>query len=519
MSSFNQRECVGCGQPCDGFYCYLCTCHQCGIHPINGICLNCTYGDRKPVTCCGCEGPIWGGFCSFCALRAEYSFANDPNPNSFDDSQNFSDYPSQPQYETYPCELYRNDYHYGYDCPPRFPLIYEQEPSYNQNYNDNYYPHNSLSFLCFDNCGGSHESFQCQLMNQNYFEPNPCYDSNYLGFDQPSQYTIDHQEDLNQQSMNDVDDRWNKIIESGNKIIQILGEMVNQREQAAKLKPSSNAITTSPLVLPNEDPEDSLIMGNEELNTISEKESDEFIKSSVEDLVPIPSESEDTSGSKSVCILPSCDDFSPTDVPKEKAVTFSNPFFNLNDNFISSDDELLSDEDVPKDNVKIYSNPLFEFDDEYISIDVNPLFDEVLEKIESKDSYDSNLDEPDLLVTPLFDANEDECFDSGGDVDVINDFEDSYYDSKGYILYLENFLSDDTTPNLPPEVFLDRDLRSLSDAPIDDLMSEDKNFDPGIHDQKFSPTYDCLDFEDSRAHGFVHLPLELQSFAYGNLIS
>nr|GEX66404.1 hypothetical protein [Tanacetum cinerariifolium] len=43
----------------------------------------------------------------------------------------------------------------------------------------------------------------------------------------------------------------------------------------------------------------------------SSNESNEFIKSSVEDLVSIPSESEDTSGSDSECILPSCDDFSP----------------------------------------------------------------------------------------------------------------------------------------------------------------------------------------------------------------
>ncbi|GJT65596.1 hypothetical protein Tco_1017076 [Tanacetum coccineum] len=39
--------------------------------------------------------------------------------------------------------------------------------------------------------------------------------------------------------------------------------------------------------------------------------------------------------------------------------------------------------------------------------------------IESKDSYVSNLDDPALLVTPLFDFNEDECFDPGGDVDEI----------------------------------------------------------------------------------------------------
>nr|GEZ08568.1 hypothetical protein [Tanacetum cinerariifolium] len=49
----------------------------------------------------------------------------------------------------------------------------------------------------------------------------------------------------------------------------------------------------------------------------------------------------------------------------------------------------------------------------------------------------------------------------------------------------------------------------LHDAPVDDLMTEDKIFDPGIHDQIFSPTYDCLDFEDSRARGFVLRSLEL----------
>ncbi|GKF55143.1 hypothetical protein Tco_0165483, partial [Tanacetum coccineum] len=58
-------------------------------------------------------------------------------------------------------------------------------------------------------------------------------------------------------------------------------------------------------------PEDFLIMGNEELSTIPEKELDEFIKSSVEDLVPIPSKSEDTSGSDS---LHFCDDSPPLDI-------------------------------------------------------------------------------------------------------------------------------------------------------------------------------------------------------------
>ncbi|GJV86435.1 hypothetical protein Tco_1530373 [Tanacetum coccineum] len=111
---------------------------------------------------------------------------------------------------------------------------------------------------------------------------------------------------------------------------------------------------------------------------------------------------------ESECDLPSCDDFSPIKVYEEKSVTFSNLFFDSDDDFTSSDEESLSDEDVLDENVKIYSNPLFEFDDEYISSSINPLFDEVLENIESKASYDSNLDEPTLLVTPLSAFNEDE---------------------------------------------------------------------------------------------------------------
>nr|GEW64617.1 zinc finger BED domain-containing protein RICESLEEPER 2-like [Tanacetum cinerariifolium] len=260
--------------------------------------------------------------------------------------------------------------------------------------------------------------------------------------------------------------------------------------------PPSVLITTFPPVLTIEDPEDSLIMGNEELSAISKKESDEVINSSVEDFVPSPSESEDTSGSDSECDLPSCDDFSPINDPEGKSVTFSNPLFDSNDDFTSSDDESLSDEDVLKGNVKIYSNPLFEFDDEYISSNVNPLFDEVLEDMKSEASFDEST----LLVTPLSDANEDECFDPEANVDEINafdiplDFEDGYYDSEGDVLYLDSLLSDDTTPNLPPEVFLDRDPRSLSD--VNDLKIMVKIFDPGILEKFFSPTYVSLPFED-----------------------
>ncbi|GJS89225.1 hypothetical protein Tco_0771861 [Tanacetum coccineum] len=205
---------------------------------------------------------------------------------------------------------------------------------------------------------------------------------------------------------------------------------------------------STPPVLPIEDPEDSLIMGNEELSTILETESNKLIKSSVEDFVAIPSESEDTSGS---------------------------------DNFTSSDDESLSDEDVPEDKFKIYSNPLFEFDDEYISSDVNSLFNEILEDIESEDSYVSKLDEPDLLVTPLSKRNEDECFDPGGDF-ILEEIEacltsdsippgiyDDEFDPEGDILLLEKLLNDDPSSPLHPKEL------NFEELKVTDISQMDKN--------------------------------------------
>ncbi|GJY12466.1 hypothetical protein Tco_0381775 [Tanacetum coccineum] len=96
------------------------------------------------------------------------------------------------------------------------------------------------------------------------------------------------------------------------------------------------------------------------------------------------------------------------------------------------DDKSFLKEDVQEENFQVYSNPLFEFDDNYNSSDINPLFNEILEDVESKDSNVSNFDEPVLLNTPLFD--EDECFDPGGEIDKIDAFMDAYNDSEGDVL-------------------------------------------------------------------------------------
>ncbi|GJT02659.1 reverse transcriptase domain-containing protein [Tanacetum coccineum] len=84
------------------------------------------------------------------------------------------------------------------------------------------------------------------------------------------------------------------------------------------------------------------------------------------------------------------------------------------------DDKSFFKEDVQEENFQVYSNPLFEFDDNYNSSDINPLFNEILEDVESEDSNVSNSNEPVLLNTPLF--NKDECFDPGGDIDEIDVF-------------------------------------------------------------------------------------------------
>ncbi|GJV04127.1 hypothetical protein Tco_1337696 [Tanacetum coccineum] len=251
-------------------------------------------------------------------------------------------------------------------------------------------------------------------MNQNYFN------YNYSGFDQPPQYSINHQEDLNQQGISDVHDKWDKLEESQNellKMIQLFCEKFLQQKQAA-------SIDQSPL--------------------------QEMSIQDIEDL-------------------------------KQHYL----------DEMLSLSNDL---------QIKDYRNEKIDI---RFGRECKSMIDELKENIESKDSYVSNLDESVLLVTPLSDFNEDECFDPGGDVDEIEFLlrRDPSTPKMSVVSILEGFT------NEPPlkendDLF---DLKSkandwkkiLCDAPIKDLMTEDK---------------DCPDFEDSRAHGFVHRLLNLQSF-------
>nr|GEY55889.1 hypothetical protein [Tanacetum cinerariifolium] len=134
--------------------------------------------------------------------------------------------------------------------------------------------------------------------------------------------------------------------------------------------PPCAAITPISLI---EEPVDSLIIGDEHLNTILAMESDEFIKSSVKNLGPNPSVSE----GESVCDMPVCEEFT----------TFSNSLFDSDFYFYSSNNQSYPDEDLPKD---IYSNHLF--DEEVIPMKIDPHpFNAESDLIESMLNHDSSI--------------------------------------------------------------------------------------------------------------------------------
>nr|GFB90894.1 hypothetical protein [Tanacetum cinerariifolium] len=124
-------------------------------------------------------------------------------------------------------------------------------------------------------------------------------------------------------------------------------------------------------VLSTEEPVNFLSMGDEHLDIILATESDELIKSCVENLVPNPSESEGENG----CDVPSC------------FTTFSNILLDADYDFESVDDQSLHNEDFLE---KIFSNPLFE--EEIISIKKNQHhFNAESDLVESMLNHDSSI--------------------------------------------------------------------------------------------------------------------------------
>nr|GEY33965.1 hypothetical protein [Tanacetum cinerariifolium] len=222
----------------------------------------------------------------------------------------------------------------------------------------------------------------CQPRNQNYFEPNLCYNPNSYGFDQPTQTSIDHQPPK-EMSVREL------LLQKLHKALQAVCKKLNQQEHAA------NVSTHTP------EP-------SRRFNFIYDDDDDDE-----ESTIPL------NEITYQIPLLLQSYPFYLLRILR----TLSSWGMRILALFLkrnrTNDDESLSDEDVLEDNVKIYSNPLFVFDDDYISSDVNPFFDEVLEDIESKVSYDSNLDDPTLLLIPFSDSNEDEYSAPGDDIELL----------------------------------------------------------------------------------------------------
>nr|GEX35243.1 hypothetical protein [Tanacetum cinerariifolium] len=168
--------------------------------------------------------------------------------------------------------------------------------------------------------------------------------------------------------------------------------------------------------------------------------------SSVENLVPSPSEFEDLSDSE--CDVPTCDDFT----------TFSNILFDADDDFSSSDNESFFVEDISK---KIYLNRLF--DEEIISMKIDPHhFNTESDLIEFLLNHDSSI----ISSSSKIDSLLDEFADGLILLKTIPPgIDETDYDPEEEIHIIKKLLYDNSSPR-PPEEFITEN----SDAAIESFF-------------------------------------------------
>ncbi|GJW08596.1 hypothetical protein Tco_1571019 [Tanacetum coccineum] len=190
------------------------------------------------------------------------------------------------------------------------------------------------------------------------------------------------------------------------------------------------AYTPSLPFLTTMEPATTLLIGDEVISTTPERENDEFIKSSVDDLVPVPWESEVTS----VCDDLECDMHVniplPTTDVREEDFDINSPLGEYVVDFLMENvhvaglprhlvkqlfshllknlsltngmsDEPLGDDTKPRSYYVTFSNSLFDFNDDSTLCYDNPLFDEEFVDISSLDLPELTpvIDESTLLVT------------------------------------------------------------------------------------------------------------------------
>nr|GFB59313.1 hypothetical protein [Tanacetum cinerariifolium] len=235
----------------------------------------------------------------------------------------------------------------------------------------------------------------------------------------------------------------------------------------SELPPYSAVTPTEPI--------DSLSMRDEHLNTIPATESDKFIESCVENLVPNPSESE---GENDCDVLAGF-------------TTFSNVLFDDDYDSDSSDDQSLSDEDVPE---KIYSNPLF--DEEIIPIEIDPhSFNAEFDIIESLPNQDSS-----VIISSKIDFLFDEF---AGELTLLKSFPPGINEPDCHpekeIRLTKRLLYDNSSPRPPEEIVFDNshaDIESFSPSPIPNKDSDSHMEEINLYFNSDDPMPSSIEDED-----------------------
>nr|GEY21551.1 hypothetical protein [Tanacetum cinerariifolium] len=208
-------------------------------------------------------------------------------------------------------------------------------------------------------------------------------------------------------------------------------------------------------------------------------------ESSVENLVPNPSESED----EYECDVPACDEFT----------TFSNLIFDADDDFSSSDNESFSDEDIPKE---ICSNPLFneeiisfKIDPHYLNVESN-LIESLLNQyslIISSSKIDSLLDEfaSELILLKSIPPGINEAdYDPNELIRLINLLYDNSSTRPPKEFISEN--SDAAIESFSPSLIPVEDSYSLKDE-IYLTLTPDDSMPPSIEDDDYDSERDILE--------------------------
>nr|GEZ71431.1 ribonuclease H-like domain-containing protein [Tanacetum cinerariifolium] len=243
------------------------------------------------------------------------------------------------------------------------------------------------------------------------------------------------------------------------------------------------AIAVTPS-LSTEEPDNSLSMMDEHLDTILAMESDEFIKSSVEDLVPIPSESK----GESECDVPA----------REEFTTFSNILFDAEYEFDSCDDQSFYDEDIPK---KIFSNPLFEEDIIPMKIDQHH-YNTESDLIESLCTHDSS-----IIISSKIDSLFDEF---AGELTLPKSILPGIDETDCYPE--EETHSDTKIESFSPSHIQVEDSDSLMEE-IDLSFSPDYPMPPGIKDDEYDSERDILILKNFPSNDNLSFPA-IESFYF-----